>query len=117
MRTLLLLTSVLLSGCVTAEQVNTRMNKCIGFTLSELIVEWGPPAQVLDDGEGGKIVVFDRSGNVVMPGSSYTAGGYGANTYDSTTFHNPPQTINIQRSRTFFMNADGRVYRYSWRGL
>lgn len=120
MRHLLLLTTLLLSGCVTSQQVESRMQKCLGYTLSELIVEWGPPAQVLDDGEGGKIVVFDRSSNTTMPGSSYTTGssyGYGTRTYDATTFHNPPQTINIRRSRVFFLNAEGRVIRYSWKGL
>lgn len=114
------LLALILAGCVTAEQVDARMGKCIGFTLSELIVEWGPPAQVLDDGEGGKIVVFDRSSNTTMLGSSYTTGssyGYGTRTYDATTFHNPPQTINIRRSRVFFLNAEGRVIRYSWKGL
>ena len=127
----------LLTGCNTAEKMNNAMSSWVGGNVNDLIASWGPPAGTLSDGKGGQILIYDQSGNVVLPGTSYTTanytgtangtynqyGNYGtvhANAYGtgySTTTYNPPQNIHINRKRMFWVDSSGTIYRWSWQGL
>jgi len=59
------------------------------------------------------------------PGTSTTTANATAYSYGNTTnaygnsytTYNPAQTYTYQKQRIFFINSDGRVYRWSWRGL
>ena len=117
-----------LTGC--ASSVNELMESWMGHSAEDLIASWGPPAQVLDNPNGGKIYVYHQDAQVYLPGtsptpgSSYTTGYIDANgNWQSTTTYNPGspgtpgQTLDFKRTRVFFVNAQGIIYRWSWQGL
>ena len=114
----LLLLVLSLTGCVS--QMNNTMKSWEGSHFSSLIESWGPPNQVLDDGQDGKIFCYQSTGSFSTPGSSTTTGnaysfGNTANYY-GTTAYNPPQTYSYQRYRMFWVNSAGYIYKWSWRG-
>lgn len=58
MRAAIALTTVVLLADGCAGRVNEVMKSWVGHHYSDLIAAWGPPAQVLDDGSGGKIMTW-----------------------------------------------------------
>ena len=108
-----------LTGCAT--QVNNTMKSWEGSHYSDLIASWGPPSQVFEDGQDGKIFCYQTTGSYSTPGTANTSGNaysYGNTaTYYGTTTYNPPQTYSYQRSRMFWVNSAGYIYKWSWRGL
>ena len=108
-----------LTSCVT--RMNNIMKSWEGHHFSELIASWGPPSQILDDGQGGKIYCYQSTTSFTTPGSSHTTGNvysYGNTaTYQGNTTYNAPQTHSYQRHRMFWVNSRGYIYRWSWRGM
>ena len=122
---------------MTKEKMNTLMDSWSGHNVNDLIASWGPPNSTMSDGQGGQILIYDQSRQVVLPGSATTTttgvatgnavytqnGNYGtanANVYGtgtSQTTYNPPTVIPINRKRLFWISSEGRVYRWSWQGL
>jgi len=106
-------------GCTA--HMNSVMKSWEGKHYSDLIASWGPPTQTLDDGQSGKIycyqdtVSYTSPGYATTTGNAYLYGNYG--NYQGTTYYNPPQTQSYQRYRMFWVNQEGYVYRWSWRGL
>lgn len=129
--------STLLCGCVTTSQMNAKMKSWEGNNVNDLIASWGPPSSTMSDGNGGQILIYDHSGEMVLPGSSTTTstyngygsarynqyGNYGtanANVYgtgNSTTTYRPATRVPISRNRMFWVNRSGTIYRWSWKGL
>jgi len=103
-----------LNGCVS---VNKLMTSWENHHYSELIGSWGPPTQVYDDGQGGRILIYVYNRSYTTQGVSTTTttgSGYGTATmYDnniwgnvntstqSTTTYNPPQTYQYTSNRMF----------------
>jgi len=125
---LILLSAFLLFGC--ASSVNKMMQSWMGHSAEDLIASWGPPAQVLDNPAGGKIYVYHQNTQVTLPGTpstpgtAFTTGYIDANgnwqsttTYTPGTPGTPPTTYDFERVRVFFVNQQGVIYRWSWRGL
>jgi hypothetical protein len=114
-----LLLSFVVAGC--AGRINDAMRSWVGHHYSDVIASWGPPAQVLDDGAGGKIMTWAATRSFTSPGyatTSTTANVYGNfGTANSFTTYTPPQTTSYNATRTFWVNSDGIIYRWSWRGL
>ena len=118
----LLLIMVILAGCAS---INKTMESWMGHDQSDLIANWGPPQQVMDDGRGGKIFVYTTTRSHTAPGSSTTtvtgsAYGYGDTVYGTATGHttyNPPRTTSYNAYRMFWIDQTGRIYRWSWKGL
>jgi hypothetical protein len=110
------------AGCASPDKI---MESWLGHHQSELISSWGPPQQVFDDGSGGRIFVYSTNRSFTSPGSSTTtvnsmAYGYGNTAYGTATAHttyNPPVTTSYAATRTFFVDRNGRIYRYAWKGL
>ncbi len=114
-----------LNGCVS---VNKVMDSWTNHHYSELIGSWGPPTQVYDDGNGGRILIYAYNRTYTTPGTSTTTtNGYGygtATAYDnyiwgnvntttqSTTTYNPPQTYQYSAYRMFYINKNGYVYKW-----
>ena len=108
---LILLLSV--TGCA-GKKISANMASWMGAHQSKLILSWGPPTETHDDGKGGKVLVwlYDR----------------GTTTTSTTTSVDPkicPQcsdvTVSRERenadaSRMFWVNEEGLIYHWRWRG-
>ena len=118
-----LLLLITLTGC--AARMNKVMMSWQGHNFNDLLASWGPPNQVFDDGAGGRVMVWTATRSYTTPGSSTTqTTGSATITGDtiwgnatSHTTYNPGQTYQWNTSRTFWINRDGYVYRWAWRGL
>lgn len=114
-----------LISCMTPTKVNTIMESWMGSNESDLIAAWGAPQQVMSDGSDGKVFIYSQQVSYTTPATSYTTGNATGYTYGNTTSvygntyttYNPSHTYGYQKQRIFFINSDGRVYRWSWRGL
>ena len=112
---LLLLTSLLvISGC--GSEINKTMQSWVGHHSSEVIAAWGPPSRVLDDGSGGKLLIWEYGRSYTTPGYATTQPyGVMSHPYYQTTYQ-PPQTSGYTASRTFWVNAEGVIYNWAWKG-
>lgn len=115
--------AIMQAGCSAA--VNQKMQSWDGKHYNDLIANWGAPQEVLDDGQGGKILIFSAQRTFTSPAySTSTATGSGSligtNYYGSargTTTSYPAQSSGYTASRMFWVNKDGYVYRWAWKGL
>ena len=115
---------VLSTGCLTA-RLNTAMSSWEGHHYSELIMSWGPPQQVYDDGSGGRILVYTAARSWTSPGQAVTTTTGQATIYDnmiwgqaqSVTTYQPPEQYGYTAWRVFRINKQGYIYSWSWRGL
>ena len=97
----------------------------MGHNVNDLIASWGPPQQILDAGDGNKIYVWGQVRSFTSPGTATTttrgsATAYGntaTGTATSTTTYNPPRTSSYSATRSFWIDKNGKVYRWAWRGL
>jgi hypothetical protein len=120
----LVVVAVSMSACVTG-RVNKVMSSWVGAHYSQLVMSWGPPQAVYDDGQGGRILFYTSARKWTSPGQVTTTTSGRATMYDSmiwgsaqsyTTF-SPPQTHGYTAWRAFAIDKDGRIYNWSWRGL
>lgn len=118
-----------LPGCMTAGKMNEIMASWVGHDVNSLIAAWGPPQQVMPDGKGGQIFSYFETRQYSTPGYSTTtsqvrASAWGMPNYasasaygTSNTVTTAPQTYAWTVSRTFWVDANGRIYSWAWRGL
>ena len=115
--------SIILSGC--AGRINNIMSSWEGSHYSDLIASWGPPQSVFEDGSGGRILVYTQVRSWTAPGSSVTRTTGTATVYDnyiwgsstSRTTYIPPATYAYSAYRMFWINSNGFIYRWAWKGL
>ena len=113
----------LVTGC--AARINAIMQSWEGNHVSDLIASWGPPTQVVPDGSGGQILIYASTRAFTAPGYStttITGSTYGSGTYaygqaTGHTTYTPPTTTSYTAYRMFWVNEQGRIYRWAWRGL
>lgn len=104
----MLLVAVLSVGC--ASSINKKVQSWMGHHQSQLIAEWGPPNQTAPDGAGGTILIYGAYVNLGQtPGSVYQQ--------DNQVRYTNPQQQGYTRTRMFYVNQDGIIYRYRWQGL
>jgi hypothetical protein len=131
---LLCLALTALLGCLSPDKA---MRSYLGLPSTELVVKWGPPQQKMSDGKGGEIWSYFEQRQWTTPGQANTTVTGTGNTYgnvytnpygatyqgnttvngSATTTYTPPQTHGYSAHRTFFIDANGIVYRYGWKGL
>lgn len=116
---------LLLTGCLTG-RLNNTMSSWVGHSASELIMSWGPPQAVYDDGQGGRIVVYTNQRSwTTAPATATTSTTGQATVYNnmilgqaqSITTFTPAQTTQYTAWRVFQIDQAGRIYTWSWRGL
>lgn len=115
---------VLNSGCF-AKRINSAMASWVGHHYSGLIMSWGPPQGVYEDGAGGRILVWTATRSVTTPGEATTRTSGHATVYDdyiwgqarSVTEYRPPATYGYTAWRMFRINSRGVVTSWTWRGL
>ena len=122
---LLILATAFVSSCASLDP-SYAMKSWVGHSVAELVGSWGPPQVVMDDQryKGCKVFVYTAQRQVVLPASSntYTSAtltGWGNYAYlagTSTTYYTPAQVSGYTAVRTFYVDAGGEVYAWSWKG-
>ena len=94
------------------------MHSWVGSNISDLIRSWGPPQQVVSDGAGGKIYIW--SSHVKIPleeekreGSAHRIGN--SIYYEEKT--SPATNIEYDKMRMFWVNPQGIIYHWKYKGL
>jgi hypothetical protein len=91
-------------GCDSTKKIEEQRKKeeaeldmWKGDKKSELIREWGAPRRYEDDGDGGEIMVYEKSAIIKDYGE-----------YD----HTKVTTRLVTKFTEFFVHADGRIYHW-----
>jgi hypothetical protein len=121
----LLLCLILLASCVgkVKTNINNSMASWVDHHFTDLLASWGPPQQVMDDGNGGRVFVYTKTRSYTAPSTATTTANATVNPYNNTiwgtatTTYNPGQTYSWTSYRMFFIGSNGRIYRWAWRGL
>jgi hypothetical protein len=97
----------LASGCVSAPR-NYATQPWLGHSRQDLFAAWGAPDQERSDGQGGKVLTYDRVSGYISPGSAT------AETSDRyiVDVMQPHRTTNHQE---FYVDRNGKIYR--WRRM
>jgi hypothetical protein len=100
---------VLAGGC--ASRINNTMQSWVGHHQSDLIASWGPPQSTASDGKGGTILIYQSYVNLGQTPGQVTATGYG------NYYYTAPQQNGYGRSRMFYVDENGIIYSWHWKGL
>jgi hypothetical protein len=109
-----------ITGCTA--QMNQMMQSWEGHHYSKVVAKWGPPTRVIDESNGGKMMIWEETKTVTSPGYAQTQpyGAYSKNVLMPTSYRTtyiPPQTNTYTKSRTFWVNSEGIIYRWAWKGF
>jgi hypothetical protein len=122
-RTVLCLILLLEVGC--AKRINTTMNSWVGIHESVLLQKWGPPSQIVGDGQGGKIFLYvaqrewttpDTRRQTTTINGQVDGNGNINGTATTTTTGSAPTVDGYAATRMFFINSKGYVYSWRWKG-
>jgi hypothetical protein len=132
-----ILLSILLAACATTEGYQAILQTWVGDSTDHLVSVWGVPQQEYRQNGGGKVLQYERSGQIVLPGqttyqaqTTYTNGSVSAvglngnavnGSYNGTSTTYVPQTsaptvIATQCVTRFTADANGRITSWSWQG-
>ena len=115
MRTMffLLLTIILMSGCVTKAEHEDKLSTWIGFSESSLVESWGPPNGFYETGKK-RFLTWSQSGTAIIPGTQpyYTTNIIGNTAYTQAYGGTSPMAINLNCDVTMIIESDTVV---SWR--
>ncbi len=124
-RQLLAATLLLSANACVGKRINNAMASWEGHHYSDLIMSWGPPQQVFEDGSRGRILIWTAVRSYTAPGRAVRTTSVRATAHDnyiwgqarSFTEYRPPQTYGYTAWRMFRISSRGRVISWSWRGL
>jgi len=107
---LIVITTVIIfifTSCVSiiSKKIDEMMNSWLGANKDQLIMQWGPPSEIFDNGDDGEIWTYSYTNQT--SGYAYT------NNYGQT-FWRAPQRYKVVRQ--FYINKDGIIYAYRWQG-
>ena len=105
----------LLTSCLATSGLGDKekevMDSWMGSTKAQLIQSWGPPTKVASDGQGGEILIYDKSVSFAQsPGQVYTQ------PYNNNVYYTNPESNIITRSRMFYINKQGVIYHWLCQG-
>ena len=93
-----------------------------GAHISQLIRSSGPPQRIVSDGAGGKIYIW--SSHVKIPLKKEKTERRGTATiigdtvyYREKTTTSPATNIEYDKVRMFWVNSQGIIYHWKWKGL
>jgi hypothetical protein len=104
----LFLSLILMVGCVSTDKV---MQSWIGQHESGLYQAWGPPAQITENGNGGRILIY---GSTVYQGQ---VPGQIQHSGDGNYSYTAHRQISYQRTRMFNVRENGVIYGFRWQGM
>lgn len=88
--------STFLISCGSQKKI---MNSWIGLTKHDLVMNWGPPAKISDDGNGGEILVYAKQ--IYLPSSTF---------YDGVGGSSTSQSLNMWSYRMFYVDSNQKIY-------
>jgi hypothetical protein len=117
-----------LNGLPSPQRINQVMSGWQGQNVSNIIGAWGPPARTIPIGTGASLFVWQIDRTRVEPAechsqASASHGNVNANgqiwIYPGkvTTTCAPAQRTGYVAHRMFWVNADGVIYGWAWKGL
>jgi hypothetical protein len=109
---------LLVFGTVScASSVDNLMNSWMGHSEHELILSWGPPTQRDPDGAGGVVLTYVFSHQSTNPFS--VPGRVEFDGRGNATYYPPKggETTTHVKIRRFYVNSDGVIYSWWYRGL
>jgi hypothetical protein len=102
-------------------QLISKTKYCEGKHYNVVINWLGPPSQTLDDGQGGKILIFTKQKTSVTPGYStaYASGYRSGNTSDvwGTAREYPATTDTVGFHLIFWVNEKGYIYKSQFKDI
>lgn len=104
---IIIVIGLLLLGCVSTRQ--QVLNSWVGSTKQRLILSWGPPTSVSDDGNGGEVLIYDKRVN-----TGTTTRGTAYINSDNTVDYNT-RTYGGVITRRYMMYVDKDEKIYHWR--
>jgi|GEM_PF-6617426 len=108
---ILVLIAAILSSCVDFEKVALEEKASwIGKSDVDLMKAKGMPTQIVAQSNGGRVLVYDMSRSVPLPGNAQTTttqGAYG--TSNSTTTFSPGGVARIHRVYEYWLDRKNRV--------
>lgn len=108
---LLIILALSLSSCF---MVTNSMRRFEGRHVTSLYAEWGYPAEVYDDGGGGRVLVYtEPRGTYYCPPSLS-----GETSRRGVLIRYAPEVIaSYEARRVFWVDKNGIVYKWLWKGL
>jgi hypothetical protein len=114
--TLLIASCAVVAGCATTEKFENMLSSWVGANESALIGSWGPPQSSYSLPDGSKVLQYQRSGQVFIPGYATATTTYAGNQAFTNINGMPSMAITQQCMVNWTINPDGRVARWSWQG-
>ncbi len=109
---ILVVLALSLSSCL---MVTNSMRRFEGRNVTDLYAAWVPPNEVYDDGSGGRVLVY-----VYVRGYYYRPPMISGKIYPGGTAlvtYTPEAVASYDARRVYWVNKDGIVYRWEWKGL
>ena len=107
---LLIILALSLSSCF---MVTNSMRRFEGRHTTDLYAELGYPAEVYDDGDGGMVLVYTEPRGYYCPPSLS-----GETSRRGVLIRYTPEVIaSYDARRVFWVDKNGIVYKWMWKGL
>lgn len=110
----ILLITLVSGGCATTAKFEENLDSWLGTTEKELVQQWGPPINVYELDSTTKVLTYNFSEDLFIPGSSpnYTTTYIGNQAYTQKSGGMPAQFVNYNCTVNFTF-SDGIIS--SWR--
>lgn len=93
-----------------ASKIDRIMDSWVGHYQSELVAYWGTPTEIVSDGKGGSVVIYESlKGTWGNLRDKRIVGG----THYPTKSRQPGYAA----TRIFYVNEEGIIYSWKWSGL
>jgi hypothetical protein len=105
--------SLLVMACVTAEDYRKKLTTWLNHSEQELVSSWGPPTSLYETG-GYRYLTYSSGRNITMPG---TAPSYQINSLGILTpIGGTPSTNIAVHCQTTFKIYNGKVSSFTFQG-
>jgi hypothetical protein len=108
------------TSCVSAgDRISKDMASWVGHTENELIADWGNPTRQVSDDNGGKIFVYEFQRESTSPAvlTTHKCASWEADCVNGgRAVYQPSSTSPWTVLREFWIDGDGVIYKWKWKG-
>ena len=114
-----------LAACATTKNYERILESWVGAHVDDLVHSWGPPDYAFELSSGGKIIEYEATRNVFIPGSSFStpittvSRNPDGSIVTSTTYvqhHTHAQNFTKSCTTRFNVETDGTIAEWEWEG-